>query len=168
MFSCAYVRTHHNPEQRRQDHSPGAGTHRPHHQVARLLHHRPGPGRRSRAWIQPQLHDRARPRERQRHRVQRGDRGRGPAGEHQAHAAARARHLLPKETGASDLPGEQQSRDHRVRVHAGPVVPAHDIHARVDAVPLAARQDDRLLVKEDTAMEEGATSGWSFTRSCES
>ncbi|EMS55201.1 hypothetical protein TRIUR3_27460 [Triticum urartu] len=29
----------------------------------------------------------------------------------------------------SDLPGEQQGRHHRVRVHAGPVVPPHHIHA---------------------------------------
>lgn len=48
----------------------------------------------------------------------------------------------------SDVPGEQQSRDHGVRVHDGPGIPAHDIHAGVDAVFVAARQDDRLLVKE--------------------
>ncbi|XP_062178607.1 uncharacterized protein LOC133883328 isoform X1 [Phragmites australis] len=149
MFSCAHVRAHHNPEQRCQDHSPGAGPHRPHHQVARLLHHRADPGRGSRTWVQPQLHARRRPGELQRHRVQRRDRGRGPAGEHKVNASQCACHLLPKETSTSDLPGEQQSRDHRVRVHSGPVVPAHDIHARVDAVLVAAGQDDRLLVKED-------------------
>ncbi|KAM3212787.1 hypothetical protein ACQJBY_065690 [Aegilops geniculata] len=44
MFSCADVRAHHNPEQRRQDHSPGAGPHWPDHQLARLLDHRAGPG----------------------------------------------------------------------------------------------------------------------------
>jgi hypothetical protein len=47
----------------------------------------------------------------------------------------------------SDLSGEQQSGDHGVRVHAGQVLPAHDIHARVDALPVAAGQDDRFLVK---------------------
>uniref|UniRef100_A0A8R7V901 Uncharacterized protein n=1 Tax=Triticum urartu TaxID=4572 RepID=A0A8R7V901_TRIUA len=46
MFSCAHVRAHHNPEQCRQDHSPSAGLDGPDHQVARLLHHRAGPGRR--------------------------------------------------------------------------------------------------------------------------
>ncbi|VAI90407.1 unnamed protein product [Triticum turgidum subsp. durum] len=46
----------------------------------------------------------------------------------------------------SDVPGEQQGRHHRVRVHAGPVVPPHHIHARVDALPVAAGENCRLLM----------------------
>ncbi|XBI02049.1 hypothetical protein VPH35_130673 [Triticum aestivum] len=142
MFSCAHVRAHHNPEQRRQDHSPGAGPHWPDHQVARLLHHRAGPRRRDRSGIQPELHAGRVPRGRERPR----DRRRGHAGEHQVPPASHTRDLLRKEAGTSDIPGEQQGRHHRVQIHAGPAVPPHDIHARVDALPVAAGENSRLLV----------------------
>jgi hypothetical protein len=46
----------------------------------------------------------------------------------------------------SDIPGEQQSWNHRFRVHAGQGVPSHDIHARVDALLVAAGEDNRFLI----------------------
>lgn len=100
MFSGAHVRADHNPEQRGEDHAPGAGADRADDEMARLLYHRAGAGRGGGARVEPQLDARGGARQRQRRRVQRGDRRRGPAREHQDHAAPSTRHLLPEKTGS--------------------------------------------------------------------